>query len=123
MRDRFDYPMVGSRSVIRASSSLTATFDRVRHADQRAVADNKRLGAVLAVIRDEQLRRRSDVRSGPGGVISAALVFSRSAELFYSRASECSLGRKHHTLVSDFWCSDRIRAFRKLPPVQAAVSI
>ena len=33
------------------------TFDKIRHADQGAIADNKRLGPVLAMIRDEQLRR------------------------------------------------------------------
>ena len=41
------------------------TFDKVRHVDQGAIADNKRLGAVLAMIRDEQLRRGPERRSGP----------------------------------------------------------
>jgi hypothetical protein len=41
------------------------TFDKLRQVDQGAVADNKRLGAVLALIRDQQLRRRPQSRSGP----------------------------------------------------------
>ena len=41
------------------------TFDKVRQVDQGAIADNKRLGAVLAMIRDEQLRRGPSRRSGP----------------------------------------------------------
>ena len=41
------------------------TFDKIRHVDQGAIADNKRLGAVLAIIRDEQLRRGPEHRSGP----------------------------------------------------------
>jgi hypothetical protein len=41
------------------------TFDKIRQVDQGAIADNKRLGAVLAMIRDEQLRRAPSRRSGP----------------------------------------------------------
>ncbi|MGC2204053.1 MAG: ISNCY family transposase [Stellaceae bacterium] len=41
------------------------TFDKIRHVDQGAIADNKQLGAVLAMIRDEQLRRGPERRSGP----------------------------------------------------------
>ena len=41
------------------------TFDKIRHVDQGAIADNKQLGAVLAMIRDEQLRRGPEGRSGP----------------------------------------------------------
>jgi hypothetical protein len=33
--------------------------------DQGAIADNKRLGAVLTMIRDEQLRRGPQRRNGP----------------------------------------------------------
>jgi hypothetical protein len=40
-------------------------FDKIRHVDQGAIADNKRLGPVLAMIRDEQLRRGPERRSGP----------------------------------------------------------
>jgi hypothetical protein len=39
------------------------TFDKVRQVDQGAIADNKHLGAVLAMIRDEQLRRGPERRS------------------------------------------------------------
>jgi hypothetical protein len=41
------------------------TFDKVRQVDQGAIADNKRLGPILAMIRDEQLRRGPERRSGP----------------------------------------------------------
>jgi hypothetical protein len=41
------------------------TFDKIRQVDQGAIADNKRLGSVLAMIRDEQLRRGPERRSGP----------------------------------------------------------
>ncbi len=41
------------------------TFDKIRHVDQGAIADNKQLGAVLAMIHDEQLRRAPEHRSGP----------------------------------------------------------
>jgi hypothetical protein len=41
------------------------TFDKVRQVEQGAIADNKRLGSVLAMIRDEQLRRGPQRRSGP----------------------------------------------------------
>ena len=39
------------------------TFDKLRQVDQGAIADNKRLGPVLAMIRDEQLRREPQHRS------------------------------------------------------------
>src|SRR5712672_1995239 len=41
------------------------TFDKIRQIDQGAIVDNKRLGSVLAMIRDEQLRRGPERRSGP----------------------------------------------------------
>src|SRR5271169_968674 len=41
------------------------TFDKLRHVPQAAIADNKRLGPILAMIRDEQLRRGPERRSGP----------------------------------------------------------
>jgi hypothetical protein len=41
------------------------TFDKIRQVDQGAIADNKRLGPILAMIRDEQLRRGPQRRSGP----------------------------------------------------------
>jgi hypothetical protein len=39
------------------------TFDKIRQVDQRAIVENKRLGAALAFIRDEQLRRGPERRS------------------------------------------------------------
>ena len=39
------------------------TFDKIRQVDQGAIADNKRLGAVLAMIRDQQLQRQPEHRS------------------------------------------------------------
>ena len=61
----FDYP--DGRLSIRHNGVELAyrTFDKVRQVDQGAIADNKRLGAVLAMIRDEQLRRGPERRSGP----------------------------------------------------------
>ena len=41
------------------------TFDKLRQVDQGAITDNKRLGAALAMIRDEQQRRGPERRSGP----------------------------------------------------------
>jgi hypothetical protein len=61
----FDYP--DGRLSIRHNGVELAyrTFDKVRQVDQGAIADNKHLGAVLAVIRDEQLRHGPQRRSGP----------------------------------------------------------
>jgi len=61
----FDYP--DGRLAIRHNGVDLAycTFDKIRQVDQGAIADNKRLGAVLAMIRDEQLRRGPQRRSGP----------------------------------------------------------
>ena len=39
------------------------TFDKIRQVDQGAIVENKRLGAALAFIRDEQLRRGPERRS------------------------------------------------------------
>jgi hypothetical protein len=41
------------------------TFDKIRQLDQGAIADNKRLGPVLAKIRNQQLLRGPQRRSGP----------------------------------------------------------
>jgi hypothetical protein len=61
----FDYP--DSRLAIRHNGVELAyrTFYKVGQVDQEAIADNKHLGAVLAVIRDEQLRRGSQRSNGP----------------------------------------------------------
>jgi Winged helix-turn helix len=61
----FDYP--DGRLAIRYNGVELAyrTFDKVRQVDQGAIADNKHLGAVLTMIRDDQLRRGPQRRSGP----------------------------------------------------------
>jgi hypothetical protein len=61
----FDYP--DGRLSIRHNGVELAyrTFDKVRQVDQGAIADNKQLGAVLAMIRDKQLHRGTKQRSGP----------------------------------------------------------
>ena len=41
------------------------TFDKLQQVDQGAIIENKRLGAALAFIREKQLRRQPDRRSGP----------------------------------------------------------
>jgi hypothetical protein len=41
------------------------TFDKIQQVDQGAIVENKRLGAALAFIREEQLRRGPERRSGP----------------------------------------------------------
>ena len=60
------------------------TFDKIQQVDQGAIADNKRLGAVLAMIRDQQLSREPQHRSHQrrADATSATLVCSRSAEPF-----------------------------------------
>jgi Winged helix-turn helix len=61
----FDYP--DGRLSIRHDGVELAyrTFDKVRQVDQGAIADNKQLGAILTMIRDIQLRRGAEQRSGP----------------------------------------------------------
>jgi winged helix-turn helix protein len=61
----FDYP--DGRLAIRYNGVDLAyrTFDKVRQVDQGTIADNKHLGAVLAMIRDEQLHRGPQRRRGP----------------------------------------------------------
>src|SRR6201994_751446 len=41
------------------------TFDKLRQVPQAAIVENKQLGAALAFIREEQLRRGPERRSGP----------------------------------------------------------
>jgi hypothetical protein len=41
------------------------TFDKLRQVSQAAIVENKRLGAALAFIREEQLRCEPERRSGP----------------------------------------------------------
>jgi hypothetical protein len=52
-------------------------------ATAEARLNSERLGPVLAMIRDEQLRRRPERRRGRADAISATPVSSRSAELLY----------------------------------------
>ena len=60
-----DYP--DSRLSIRYRGVELAyrTFDKIRQVDQGAIADNKHLGAVLTMIRDDQLGRGPQRRSAP----------------------------------------------------------
>jgi hypothetical protein len=41
------------------------TFDKIRQVPQAAIVENKQLGAALAFIREQQLRREPERRSGP----------------------------------------------------------
>ena len=61
----FDYPDGRLAICHRGVELAYRTFDKVRHIDQGAIADNKHLGVVLTMIRDEQLRRGPQRRSGP----------------------------------------------------------
>jgi hypothetical protein len=58
-----DYP--DGRLAIRYKGIELAyrTFDKIQQVDQGAIVENKRLGAALAFIRDEQLRREPLRRS------------------------------------------------------------
>ena len=58
-----DYP--DGRLAIRYQGVALAyrTFDKLRQVDQGAIAENKQLGAALAFIRAEQLRREPQHRS------------------------------------------------------------
>jgi hypothetical protein len=61
-----DYPD-GRRSIrYRGVELAYRTFDKIRQVDQGAIADNKRLGPLLAMIRDEQLRREPDAVTALG---------------------------------------------------------
>jgi hypothetical protein len=53
------------------------TFDKLRQVSQAAIVDNKRLGAALAFIREEQLRREPERRSG-----TAASEHARQADFW-----------------------------------------
>jgi hypothetical protein len=41
------------------------TFDKIRHVKQAAIVDNKRLGPLLAMIRQSQQLQKPEKRSGP----------------------------------------------------------
>jgi hypothetical protein len=89
------------------------TFDKIQQVDQGAIADNKRLGAVLAMIRDQQLSREPQHRSQRRrpAATSATLVCSRPAEPFYE-PSEPALARSTSGAVSSAAQSGAGRALR-----------
>ena len=60
---RVDYP--DGRLAIRYQGVELAyrTFDKIRQVSQAAIVENKQLGAALAFIRDQQLRRQPEHRS------------------------------------------------------------
>jgi len=68
------------------------TFDKIRQVDQVAIADNKRLGPILAMIRDEQLRRGPERRSGPRRRDQRTPVSSRLAEELYEMSDPARSG-------------------------------
>ena len=58
-----DYPD-GRLSIRHQGVELTyRTFDKIQQVDQGAIANNKRLGPLLAMIREQQLRREPQHRS------------------------------------------------------------
>ena len=61
------------------------TFDKIRQVSQAAIVENKQLGAALAFIREQQLRREPERRRPKprAAAISTMLVSSRLAEPFY----------------------------------------
>ena len=68
------------------------TFDKIRQVSQAAIIENKHLGAALALIRDQQLRREPERRSGPRRRVQ------RDARLFkvgwrFEEPSELTLAR------------------------------
>ena len=89
-----DYP--DGRLAIRYSGIELAyrTFDKIRQVDQGAIVENKQLGAALAFIREEQLRREPERRSWHrAGAISATRVCLKSAEPFYEPSGPSPLGQ------------------------------
>jgi hypothetical protein len=58
-----DYPDGRLSIRYRGADLAYHTFDKLRRVDQGAIADNKHLGAVLAMIREEQSRREPEHRS------------------------------------------------------------
>jgi hypothetical protein len=81
---RFDYP--DGRSATTASNSHTTpstTFVRSTSAPSMTTSTWDRL---LAMIRDEQLRRRPSVAAGPAGAISATLSVQGRLSLSYQQS-------------------------------------
>src|SRR5262249_38089497 len=69
------------------------TFDKIRQVSQAAIVENKQLGAALAFIRDQQLRREPERRSGPRRGDQRATIQGRLSGST-SRASGRALGRQ-----------------------------
>jgi hypothetical protein len=63
------------------------TFDKIRQVSQAAIVENKQLGAALAFIREEQLRREPERRSGPRrrDQRDTRLLQNRHLEISYCR--------------------------------------
>jgi hypothetical protein len=60
-----DYPDGRLAIRYRGADLAYRTFDKIRQVSQAAIVENKQLGAALAFIRDQQLRREPEHRSGP----------------------------------------------------------
>jgi len=117
----FDYP--DGRLAIRHNGVKLAyrTFDKVRQVDQGAIADNKHLGAVLAVIRHEQLRHGPQRRSGASPARSArcpslqgrlSCVSSLANTSSYNIRSTFPMPRAISKNVGSLTASARLEKFR-----------
>jgi hypothetical protein len=60
-----DYPDGRLAIRYRGVELVYRTFDKIRQVSQASIVENKHLGAALAFIREEQLRREPERRSGP----------------------------------------------------------
>src|SRR5215468_7948245 len=60
-----DYPNGRLSIRYRGVALAYRTFDKIRQVSQAAIVENKHLGAALAFIREEQLRREPQRRTGP----------------------------------------------------------
>jgi len=82
------------------------TFDKIRQVSQASIVENKHLGAALAFIRDQQLRRELERRSGPRrrDQRDARLFKVGGASLRAERARARSV---HQTVRFPAWCRGR----------------
>jgi len=69
------------------------TLDKIRHVKQAAVVDNKRLGPLLAMIRQSQQLQKPERRSGPRRRDQAGHIFDVGAEIHVDRHGS-SRGRR-----------------------------
>ena len=60
-----DYPDGRLAIRYRGANLPYRTFDKIRHVKQAAIVDNKRLGPLLAMIRQSQQLQKPERRSGP----------------------------------------------------------